>query len=214
MAINLIGSSYNSSLGSGDSYTLHTGYKRYLLVLAHNADVYDYYNPLVFGGETMTKHEDTGLGAAYNARVQIWGLVIPDSWSGSKSFSGTTVEGGGARASIVELSGVDPNDPKMESGSERRSPTNSTTNSVADLSCKIRGYVVDVIQLNADPGGLTSSANQTDLYNSSGRALSRYTTPTEGNVTMSWTHNQGSGDMAAISLRPYVFSHGGVTWIG
>jgi len=204
MSISLIGSSYNLLLRSDDSYTLHAGTNRYLLVFSHNECTYDYHNPVVFGGVTMTKFEDTGLEASHNPRVQIWGLAIPDGWSGSKSFSGTVVEGSDDKASIIELANVNPDSPKRDSDSQRNGACNAMSITVSGLSCVSGGYVVDVVQLNDDVGGLSPGASQTRLVGNtdSQLSLSRYTTPIDGNVTMSWSHNQTCGDMAAISLNP------------
>jgi hypothetical protein len=208
MAISQIGGRYGTY--NLPNYTLHPGKHRYLLVMSHcRNEGYYYFQSISFGGVAMTLLADTGLGASYNPRVQIFGVVIPDSWSGTKSFSQTSP--GTHYESVIEVAGVDPNNPIVATGTDRNSAGNSMNASVTLAALKF-GYVYDVIQVNG-VGGLAVGAGQSKLYSNSRDGVSRKVISANGNTTMSWTHNQSSSDMAAISLRPKIYSKG-VIWFG
>ena len=170
----------------GTSYTLTTGSKRYLLFMANEIPA----TAPAINGETMTVLEsvsDTFAAVAY-------GLVVPDSWSGALTVSGSNV-----RYEKYEFENVDPNNPVLDSGSHIDDSADISESLSVD--CLQDGWVQDVIGVNTSP---TKGANQTLDRTGSTLGTSHYTTPANGSITMSWSWS-GNSDIAmvVVSLKNY-----------
>ena len=176
------------------TYTIVAGTKRYLLWLTVDSSP----TTPVVNGVSMSLLESESDSSYY---VTAYGLVVPDSWS-----AGVVASSGGGRYMKCQFAGVDPNNPIYASDSYKNG--NPDTTESITLNCHKSGWVQDIIAVGNQP---TQGANQTLDYRAASSGTSYYTTPINGNVTMTWTFTSANSAMIAVSLMPYKQTIG-ATW--
>jgi len=185
---------YTFAHNVASAVTLPAGRNRYVLISVTDTDAYQW-GSATFGGVALTKlAESYGQGGFNYGFVQFWGMPIPDGWAGDKSIVPNT---GKTTCQVWIFDNVDPANPMLDV--DFTLDANTTALSLT-VDCTADGYVVDTIGLN---GAYTpnNGANQTALNRGTCYGVSRYTTPADGTVTMSWTFTLSRVGFAVISLR-------------
>jgi hypothetical protein len=116
---------------------------------------------LSLGGSSFTKITQGNTPAGYTV-TQIWGLPIPDSWTGAKTFVAT---GPYPPAYIFLFANVDPTNPVLESKS-----TYSNTGQIyaaSAINCYKKGVLYSVLSLRTNSLVPIAQSGNTRLYYSS-----------------------------------------------
>lgn len=191
---------------SGSSHDLVAGTHRYMLVAYHYLRAYG--SPTGIGTlrydivnlAQLTSYVVDDMG------VEIWGAAIPDAMAaGTYSFVQT---GSGGNKDIVLLGGV-ARTPVLDTASLRYGA--SVNGSTIALTAVGGGWLLDTVCLQSGKA-MEAGASQTEYYNNTTIGLSRYTTPSYGDLDMVWTWSSSRSVHCGVSLRPY--RGGGMVMIG
>lgn len=196
MAVTRLSAAYNQSAPA--TITPDAGTNRYLLIFVGSYNDADTYSAISLNGSAMTKLADV----TNSANTEAWGLVIPDAWSGALTLTTT----GSGRMEILQFAGVDPSNPVLDVQNDN-SGTGTDTAASLSIACLADGYVQDELNL-ATTTTPNCGANQTADNRVDTRGLSHYTTPVNGNVTMSWSFAGSRNVLVAVSLKPFKPSGG------
>ena len=183
----------NAALGA--TYTPDSGANRYVLLFAQS-DTDLSYSAVSINSVAMTLLQDD---TNHTAHTQVWGLVIPDAWSGAKTITST---GSAAKHSWASFAGVNPSTPVYDSQKDGSGSSTDTTATVT-INGIVGGYIQGAIALTSTYTP-TKGANQTSDWAVNNFGTSYYTTVTTAALTFSYTFTGSRNSMVAVSLNPSI----------
>lgn len=187
------------------TFTLPVGTNRYVLfMLADGTDSYSYYpNIVTIAGTAATMIVQTEPGVTQAAAI--WGANIPDSTAAGDytiSIDGTSF----LRKFIAVFAGVS-RDPVVDAAAFK-SNDSSRDGDTLTVDCVGGGWVHDIVFATA---AKTAGANQTVIYNTTGRpGVSCKSGLAHGTTSMAWTWADARSAHAVVSLRPYRATGGAI----
>ena len=160
-------------------------------------DSYSYYpNIVTIAGTVATMIVQTEPGASQAAAI--WGANIPDSVAAGDYT--ITVDGHSfQRCFITVFTGVS-RDPVVDSDAFKSNDSSRDGDSLT-VDCVGGGWVHDIVYTGA---AKTAGANQSVIYNTTGRAGVSYKSGlAHGTTSMAWTWTDARSAHVVVSLRPY-----------
>lgn len=179
-----------------------SGKQRYLMILTSNGDTSDNITSITYNDKPMSLI----VSATATASAQVWGLAIPDDWTGALTITFV----GGSRIEIAWFENVDPYNPILNYASDS-SGGGTDTSATCTVICNKDGWVQTEIGLSTATNPIKSE-NQTSDFVINSNASAYLTTPITDNVIVSYTFTESRNAMVAVSLMPYITSGNYPIW--